>query len=73
MLMVSDKAFPFIPKVLDGVQVRVLSGSVKLFHAKLEIISLWIWLCAQGIVMVEHPQLASTKLEAQYCRNIIIC
>ena len=41
-----DQKVHFIPKGLDGFEVRVLCRPVKISHQTRETISLWIWLCA---------------------------
>ncbi len=68
----SQSPFQLIPKVFDGVEVRVLSGPVKFFHVKLIqlTMSLCTLLCAlkhsHAGIETGLPQTVPTKLEAKH-------
>jgi hypothetical protein len=66
----SQSVFQFIPKVLDGVEVRALCRAVKFFHTVLnKPFQYGPRFVHRGIVMLSLgnglPQTIATKLEAQ--------
>ncbi len=70
----SQSPFQFIPKVFDGVEVRVLSGPVKFFHVKL--IQLTMSLCTL-LCALKHShagiETAFPKLFPQSWKQSIPC
>jgi len=73
-----QSAFQFIPKVLDGVEVRALCRQVKFFHTDFDKSFLYGSHFVQGgIVMLKQerafPKLLPQSWEHRIVENIIVC